>query len=454
MTLQFHLFSRISSCLALTLATVGVRRCSCFKNKFKLSSSKATVPKTSSSCHQSAAVLKTSCTCHHQEQLYHKQVPVVIIKLPKSGIPSDLVIGVFTMAETDKKFITQAMMLSMILVGAYGNGEIVQDSFGLCPRGQVSGGQQMGVVSGRSKVDCLTRCSQLAGCVGVNVCPSDLDEGVTCTLMSDHSPSGCNNLITAESPLCRFVQKNARPEPPEFCQNGGTQIGNQCVCPMQYSGTTCNRLVRDCEEVYANGYNTGQYNGVFNIQPIPATLPFQVLCNFEWGIGITYALLRNSIYDFNKNWTELRDGFGDPSSFNFFVGLENLHHLLNQAEYEVHVYFVYPEDETMSLGSAFYNNVTVGPEAEYYSLTYDSFFSVSERPADDGFEGGLPLLFSAQGQDTNGCASLSAVPGWYGPGCVTNNGLFASPMTWSTGGAMRSLDELEFIVERTSAFYE
>ncbi|KAK7505136.1 hypothetical protein BaRGS_00003706, partial [Batillaria attramentaria] len=178
------------------------------------------------------------------------------------------------MAEKGEKFIILVMMLS-VLARAYGSGDVVYDTYDICPRGHVSGGQQMDVISGRSEVDCLARCSQLTGCVGINTCPADMDDGVTCALMTDHSLSGCNNLTDAESFSCHFTLKSIESEPPEVCQNGGTQTGNQCVCPMQYSGSTCSRLVRDCEEVYQNGYDTDQYNGVFNIQPVATASPFE-----------------------------------------------------------------------------------------------------------------------------------------------------------------------------------
>ncbi|KAK7496624.1 hypothetical protein BaRGS_00012031 [Batillaria attramentaria] len=91
-------------------------------------------------------------------------------------------------------------------------GKITTDKFSRCPRGLEFHGQLLGVISGRSALDCVARCSQISGCLGVNVCPSAADKEIKCSLISDHHPDGCDNLTVASSPQCYFMQK---PEPPE-----------------------------------------------------------------------------------------------------------------------------------------------------------------------------------------------------------------------------------------------
>nr|KAG5706349.1 hypothetical protein BaRGS_033110 [Batillaria attramentaria] len=114
------------------------------------------------------------------------------------------------------------------------------------------------------------------------------------------------------------------------------------MCPMEYGGRTCHRLVRDCSEVFENGYTEKSFSGMFTIQPITAPNPFQVRCHFEWGVGITYTFERQEWSNFDtKTWSEIRDGFGDPSSEEYFIGLDNLHHLSTQGGYELHIYFNY-----------------------------------------------------------------------------------------------------------------
>nr|KAG5706348.1 hypothetical protein BaRGS_033109 [Batillaria attramentaria] len=111
------------------------------------------------------------------------------------------------------------------------------------------------------------------------------------------------------------------------------------------------------------------------------------------------------------NWTELKNGFGDPENNNYFIGLENMHHVLGQGSYLLHIYFtLYSNDNE---GSAYYNKFSIASEADFYRVSYDSFETVPERPAENGFPDKEPARFSASGQDTNDCASSNGgASGW------------------------------------------
>ncbi|KAK7496625.1 hypothetical protein BaRGS_00012032 [Batillaria attramentaria] len=347
-------------------------------------------------------------------------------------------------------------------------GKITTDKFSRCPRSLQFDGQLLGLISGRSALDCVARCSQISGCLGINVCPSGIDKEVKCSFISEYHPGGCDNLTVASSSQCFFMQK---PEPPEetttttptteattaeaettelVCQNGGSPNVDRCDCTPQYSGRKCERLVRDCSEVYENGHTESSNDGIYDIQPITAPAPFQVSCEFAYDVGITYAYFRTQSSDFNKNWAELRDGFGDPANRNaFFTGLENMHHLLSQGGYELHIYFWHGG----SAGSAFYDNFTIASEAEFYRLSYDQFRPSGARPADDGFDLSQPVLFSAWGNDHNNCASTSDHSGWFGVGCTSRNGLFAYTLQWPVpGSGMTDVDGLEFNLVRMTPF--
>ena len=71
--------------------------------------------------------------------------------------------------------------------------------------------------------------------------------------------------------------------------------------------------------------------------------------------------------NFNTNWTQLKAGLisdllNNPNPSNYFIGLDNLHMLLSQADYRLH----------LSLYGAghFYDSFHVGPESSNYELTY------------------------------------------------------------------------------------
>ncbi|KAK7496659.1 hypothetical protein BaRGS_00012066 [Batillaria attramentaria] len=547
---------------------------------------------------------------------------------------------------------------------------ITTDKFARCRRGREYNGLLMDVISGRSALECVARCSQISGCLGINVCPSGTGKKVKCSLISDHRPDGCDNLAVASSSQCYFMQKPEQPEettttkeetaktetiqtttteaettepetteaettkaetteaktieattteaktteaetaeeettetattgtepttteaepaeeettepetteaettkaetteaktieattteaktteaetaeeettetattgtepttteaePAEeetteeetaeeettetaeeetteeetaeaettetaeedtteeetaeaettetaeeettepttteaepttteaettelVCQNGGFLNIDSCTCPIGYSGRKCERLVRDCTEMSENGHTQPANDGLYSIQPVTAPASFQVYCQFLGGVGLTYVYQRtNRSPDFNKNWAELKDGFGDPLTLDFFNGLENMHHLLSQGRYDLRVYFEY--QKPLQVGNAYYHNFTIASEAEMYALSYDSFSTPDN--AGNGFSQNGPVSFSASGRDTNGCASSKGASGWYGADCSTNSSLFASTLQWPVNGQLESPSMLEFTFERMTPFYE
>ena len=86
-----------------------------------------------------------------------------------------------------------------------------------------------------------------------------------------------------------------------------------------------------------------------------------------------------------------KGGYGEdlqqlPSSRDFFIGLENLHHLTMQAEYTLHVSFY---GGVIPYGHL-YDNFTIGPESTSYELTFSSYVHL---PHDDA--SCLPICVSA-----------------------------------------------------------
>ncbi|KAH8419403.1 hypothetical protein KR222_010668, partial [Zaprionus bogoriensis] len=68
--------------------------------------------------------------------------------------------------------------------------------------------------------------------------------------------------------------------------------------------------------------------------------------------------------DFNRNWTEYQNGFGDPSG-EFFLGLENLHLLTKSEPHELYVYLENFENDS---SYARYDKFEIGNAAEDYAL--------------------------------------------------------------------------------------
>ncbi|KAK7102654.1 hypothetical protein V1264_020844 [Littorina saxatilis] len=216
------------------------------------------------------------------------------------------------------------------------------------------------------------------------------------------------------------------------CENGGTHNGTRCQCPLPFAGTHCQRYMKDCTEGFENGHQD-RHQGIYLIQPMTSLNPFLVRCRFDWG-GVTYPLsrrVRDTSWS-SVTWTQAKDGLGDdlavaPDSRNYFVGLDKLYQLLSQGSY---VGLIASSYSTSFIGiSAFFFNFTVGPESSGYRLTYDSFSTNAIKPALNGLNASSPLLFSASGNDGNGCAEVRGAPGWYGSDC-SGHSMFADPPTW------------------------
>ena len=79
--------------------------------------------------------------------------------------------------------------------------------YALCPPGSVFNGQELFSAQGGSLLDCVKRCTETAGCVAVNVCPSGHSKQTACGFLAEPNPGGCSSLDSGSSPKCLFAQK-------------------------------------------------------------------------------------------------------------------------------------------------------------------------------------------------------------------------------------------------------
>ena len=88
-----------------------------------------------------------------------------------------------------------------------------------------------------------------------------------------------------------------------------------------YSGNPGNPIPRDCKEVYQRGCTK---DGVYTIAPnCPNTKPFRVFCDMNNGQWIVFQRRRHAQLDFNRNWTQYEEGFGDPQ-YEHWLGLKKI----------------------------------------------------------------------------------------------------------------------------------
>ncbi|XP_072287655.1 tenascin [Pyxicephalus adspersus] len=95
-------------------------------------------------------------------------------------------------------------------------------------------------------------------------------------------------------------------------------------------------LPRDCSQALLNGETeSGMYTIYVNGDQ---SQPMQVFCDMNVDDGGWIVFLRrvDGSEDFYKNWRAYSNGFGDTSK-EFFLGLENLHKITSQGQYELRV---------------------------------------------------------------------------------------------------------------------
>ncbi|KAK7105581.1 uncharacterized protein [Littorina saxatilis] len=248
------------------------------------------------------------------------------------------------------------------------------------------------------------------------------------------------------------------------CDNGGTHDGTRCVCPLQHRGDRCREYIRDCSEAYENGYNNTGLNGLYLIQPNTSPAPFKVYCKLEWG-GITYPMRRQipSIQSYNVSWTTAKSGVTshltqnlDNGKADFFVGLENLHHLTAQAVYRLHVNLVQLGTNVTKSGY-FYDGFVIGNESTDYTLSYKTCLprnNSGDVVSDNGFNGSPPMTFHTQDRDTNNCTGTKGAAGWYGTDCNGNTFFGDDKLVWPVNGSDWNWTIVEVIVERRTPLYE
>ena len=100
--------------------------------------------------------------------------------------------------------------------------------------------------------------------------------------------------------------------------------------------------------------------------------PADVYCDMTTNSGGWIVIQRNkkgSKVDFNKNWTDYEEGFGDLTN-EFWYGLEAIHCLTQTGQWEMRVDFQKNDKIWYYLH---YNQFSVGSSSEEYPLTVGGF---------------------------------------------------------------------------------
>ncbi|KFW02138.1 Tenascin-R, partial [Fulmarus glacialis] len=125
---------------------------------------------------------------------------------------------------------------------------------------------------------------------------------------------------------------------------------------------------KDCSQALLNGETTsGLYTVYLNGDKAQ---PLQVFCDMgeDGGGWIVFLRRQNGKEDFYKNWKTYVAGFGDPKD-EFWIGLENLHKITSQGQYELRV-DLRDKGET---AYAVYDRFSVGDAKSRYRLRVDGY---------------------------------------------------------------------------------
>uniref|UniRef100_A0A8C3RDX6 Tenascin C n=1 Tax=Cyanoderma ruficeps TaxID=181631 RepID=A0A8C3RDX6_9PASS len=125
---------------------------------------------------------------------------------------------------------------------------------------------------------------------------------------------------------------------------------------------------KDCSQALLNGEATsGLYTIYLNGDKAQ---PLQVFCDMgeDGGGWIVFLRRQNGKQDFYKNWNTYVAGFGDPKA-EFWIGLENLHKITSQGQYELRVDLRDKGD----VAYAVYDRFSVGDAKSRYRLRVDGY---------------------------------------------------------------------------------
>lgn len=217
-------------------------------------------------------------------------------------------------------------------------------------------------------------------------------------------------------------------------------------------------VVHDCSTLRQAGLKA---SGVYTLFPFT----FPVFCDMETDGGgwtvIQRRIPKDTHEDFNRPWTDYRQGFGELSS-EFWLGLEALHQLTHSSEYELRV-----DMRDFEIGSkyAVYGVFRVGPESDGYRLTA-THYSGNAGDALSVFHSGRKFSTFDRDQDTarNKSCAREKEGGWWFHACYAAhlNGLYPDEPErlskgpeirwWSNQDHVLVLNSVEMKIRRKKGF--
>lgn len=204
-----------------------------------------------------------------------------------------------------------------------------------------------------------------------------------CVRECNHRPKLCRGVnYRKQELLCELVSAINETEPKtdyvriEFDQ---TDVTNECracstddLCvTLSSKKVQCirdNVIPNDCTSLH--NINCGLPSGLYTIK-LPFLNHVTVFCDMEKDGGgwTVFQRRKDGSEDFNRTWTEYKNGFGDLRS-EFWLGNDKLHHLLSQGTYEMRIDMEDFDNQTRYVK---YTSFNVGDESTKYTVTISGF---------------------------------------------------------------------------------
>ncbi|XP_066928788.1 microfibril-associated glycoprotein 4-like [Clytia hemisphaerica] len=208
---------------------------------------------------------------------------------------------------------------------------------------------------------------------------------------------------------CRFYLKD---DVYSFIEDGSAIIYEQHKNPCQFNqkpGDACYKIPKDCQEIQQRGL---EINGVYDIEIDGQTK--SVYCDLTENQGGWTAIQRRVSGDtnFNRNWIEYKNGFGDPAT-NYWIGLDSIH-VLTKGRADV-LLRVTAESFDGQKAFAVYKGFSIGSESEKFKLTSGDYIDGLQGKSWTEFTG---MFFSTRDKDSDkksdgNCAISREGGGWY-----------------------------------------
>ncbi|KAM4721926.1 angiopoietin-related protein 3 [Rhinophrynus dorsalis] len=168
---------------------------------------------------------------------------------------------------------------------------------------------------------------------------------------------------------------------------------------------------RDCNDIYTKGE---RLSGIYTIRP-NGSAEFDVYCEITSENAWTIIQKRtDGSVDFNQTWEDYLNGFGDLTG-EFWLGLEKIYSLSQQADYILHIELQDWKDNTRYVEYMF----TLGNQDTSYALQ----LSLVSGNIPSALPEQTQLLFSTSDQNSSDlkCPAESTSGGWWNTVCGGTN---------------------------------